>query len=1139
MPDNAFITNSKSRTLKKRLEELIHYSRELKFLVGFFYFSGWRELYSSLKNRNDLIIKLLVGLDVDKALNGVLEVAKEGDSLSNDELADRFFASLHIALNDEALDNQEFYEQAAYFLELLENGRLQIKKTLEPNHAKLYLFKVKDELRTLLASGNGENKSAGKFLTGSSNLTRAGILGQNEFNVEISDYGWSEAETYFDEMWDSAVPITEIPERRDYLTRIVRNRTQVADITPFEAYALVLKSYLDLMEQKTIKPYVVRLLEEHGYIAYQYQMDAVNQALTIIEQYNGVLIADVVGLGKSVIAGMLACNLGRRGMVLCPPGIIGNRNPIFGWTKYMHDFHLYNWEIRSSGDLENAAKYLQEHGDDIEVVIVDEAHRFRNEDTEDFEWLSTICRNRIVILLTATPFNNTPQDIFTLLKLFIVPGKSKITLDENLEGRFGRYNADFRRLSYISRYYNNPDPEKRERAEKFYAEMFEVPLPIDIRRVQQQAKKLAAEIRAVLEPVLIRRNRLDLKNDPIYAKEVTQLSVVEDPQELFFGLTPEQMEFYDKVLDEYFSEKGRFHGAIYQPYLYEESDTADPDSLDEEGNRIYQQQRNLYEFMRRLLVKRFESSFGAFAKSIANFEHVHERVLEFIKNSDGKYILDRKLVEKIYNSNPDDIEAALEEFARQLAEMKKIPKHQRIYIVKDFDRSEEFMQDIQSDLELMREIRKRVAELNLVSNDPKSDCLVKEIGKILNTVPARGEPKRKVLIFSEYTDTVRHLQPILENAFHGKVISSDSGLSPRLLQQILGNFDASFKAKDQEDDFQILLTTDKLSEGVNLNRAGAIINYDIPWNPTRVIQRLGRINRIGKKVFKSLYLYNFFPTEKGADVIKSREIASQKMFLIHNTLGEDAKIFSIDETPTPSELFKRVNTNPEDEEDESTLTRVRRLFFEIQSAHPEIVERLNQFPARVKTAKAFSSNQLGVFRRKGLGLFIQSVDDTTQETPEVHSLLFEEALPCIECSVSEPRLSLSAQFWPAYEAIKAYREVLRVPKSENSLEVKAQNNLQSALQFYKDELEPYLPFIRTLVLDLREYKTLPKFTLRRLASVDLNKDDPKSLMIFKNELEFVRIYLGDDYLEIIQKRLGSLKSEVIIAVENRAEISVQ
>ena len=351
MSANAFITNAPTRTLKKRLEQLIQHSQELKFLVGFFYFSGWRELYESLKNRNDLTIKLLVGLDVDRALDRVLEVAKEGDSLSNDELADRFFASLHYALNDEALDNQEFYEQVSYFLGLLENGRLQIKKTLAPNHAKLYFFKVKDEVKGLLPDN-------GKFITGSSNLTRAGVQGQNEFNVEIGDYGTKEAEAYFDELWLTAVLITEIPERRKDLTRMIRNRTQVAEVTPFEAYALVLKSYLDLMAQKTIKPHVVRLLEEHGYIAYQYQMDAVNQALTIIEQYNGVLIADVVGLGKSVIASMLARNIGKRGMVLCPPGLMGDpKRKDLGWHKYMQDFKLPDWEVRSSGDLENAAKY--------------------------------------------------------------------------------------------------------------------------------------------------------------------------------------------------------------------------------------------------------------------------------------------------------------------------------------------------------------------------------------------------------------------------------------------------------------------------------------------------------------------------------------------------------------------------------------------------------------------------------------------------------------------------------------------------------------------------------------------------------------------------------------------------------------
>jgi len=1136
MPANAFITNSKSHTLKKRLGELIQHSQELKFLVGFFYFSGWRELYESLKIQSDLNIKLLVGLDVDRSLDCMLEVAKECDELSKDELADRFFASLHIALNDESLDNQEFYEQVLYFLDLLQGGRLQIKKTLEPNHAKLYLFKVKDELRTLLESVSAENQSVGKFITGSSNLTRAGIWGQNEFNVEISDYGWKEAETYFDELWETAIPITEIPERKEFLARLVRDKTQVANVTPFEAYALVLKSYLDLAEQKSIKPYVKRLLEESGYKDYQYQTDAVNQALTIIDQYNGVIIADVVGLGKSVIAGMLARNLGKRGMVICPPGLIGDaRRKDSGWYKYLADFKLYDWEVRSSGDLERAAEYLQLHGDDIEIIIVDEADRFRNEDTVDYEWLSNICRNRVVILLTATPFNNTPQDIFTLLKLFIVPGKSKITLDENLEGRFAHYNSDFRRLSYILRYFNNKDEEKRYRAETYYAQIFEAPLPVDISRVKRQAVQLAAEIRAVLEPVLIRRNRLDLKTDPVYSKEVTELSDIADPVELFFALSSEQMDFYNQVIEEYFSEEGRFHGAIYQPFSYEEQKAIASEKLGEEENRVFQQQRNLYEFMRRLLVKRFESSFGAFAKSIANFEHVHECVLEFIQNSGGQYVLDRKLIEQVYNSDPDDIEAALEKFAQQLSEMKKVPKHQRIYVIDEFDRAKEFMQDIQSDLELLHEIRQQIEELDLVDRDPKANSLLVEIRKILRATPAKGEPKRKVLIFSEYIDTVKHLEPILEKAFPGQVVSSNSGLAPSQLKQILANFDAGFKAKDQKNDFQILLASDKLSVGFNLNRAGAIINYDIPWNPTRVIQRVGRINRIGKKVFQNLYLYNFFPTEKGADIVKSREIASQKMFLIHNTLGEDAKIFAVDETPTASELFKRVNSNPDDEQEQSTLTQVRRLYFGIQAKYPDVIERIKEFPARVKTAKAYSANQLLVFRRKGLGLFIQIVDDTLQNKPEVRTSLFEETLPFIECTFDEPHLPLGPNFWNSYDAVKAYREIPYIPsKSDAALEPKAYNNLQTALNHYKDYLEDkQLLFIRVLIEDLRDYKTLAKSTLRRFANIKLDTSKPQSIQDFKTELDLVRINLGEDYLEIIKTRLGTLKSEVIIAIENQ------
>lgn len=1122
MPHKAFITNTQTLTLKKRLIELIEHSRELKFLVGFFYFSGWSEIYESLKDRNDLDIKVLVGLDVDKKLFSILEYAQSEDNLTGDEKADRFFESLSVALNSEELDVADFYKHVSCFVNLIENDKLIIRKTAEPNHAKLYIFKIKEHLQGIASC---------KFITGSSNLTRAGIREQNEFNVEIGDYGTDKAEEYFDSLWDSAsvIKITEEQTRRKYLLDLIKNRTQAADVTPFEAYVKVLKTYIDLQKQKQIKPHVQRLLEERGYKSYAYQSDAVTQGLTIIENYNGVIIADVVGLGKSVIASMIAKNLGKRGLIICPPGLIGDRCPISGWTKYKNDFKLYEWEIRSSGDLEEALKYVNEYGEDIEAVIIDEAHRYRNQDTQSHELLNAICHKRQVMLLTATPFNNSPADIFSLLKLFIVPGKSRITLDENLEARFSFYEKIFKWLSFISKNHNSEDDEKRTKAEYYYEQLFEEELPIDLLKVRARAKELANQIRAVLEPIMIRRNRLDLKKDPVYSKEITELSEVEDPKELFFELTPEQSSFYDEVINVYFGEGGRFTGAIYQPFIYEKE--VDVDKLDEEGNRIYQQQRNLFEFMRRLLVKRFESSFGSFNQSISNFKSVHEKVLVFIEKTKGKYVLERKIVEKAYEGKPEELEKALLEFAAKMEE-KVIPKHERIYNTEEFQSKEKFLTHINSDIELFKEIQAKLNKLKLVENDPKSKRVVEEIKKIINAQAANNEPHRKVIIFSEYVDTVKHLQPEIEKEFKAQVLTIAGDVGIRQNESLLNDFDASIEAEQQKNDFSVLLTSDVLSEGYNLNRAGAIINYDIPWNPTRVIQRLGRINRIGKKVFNRLQIYNFFPTEQGKDIVKSREIATQKMFLIHNTLGEDCKIFAVDETPSPSELYKRINTNPEDYEEESLFTEIRRRYQKIIEEHPEVIQRVDNLPSRIKTAKSFGQYNLVVFRRKALGLFIQKSSNDENGSPFVEDLLIDNALQLIECQKNDRRLGLSEDFWKHYDKIKEHRQKFHVAKNDVSLEVKAMNNLQTALKNYKSELEKYLPFIRDLIKDLRSYHTISKYSLRRIANIDLGQNKPKELSRFIDEIRLLIHNLGLDYLEIVEKRVKDNKDEIIIAVEN-------
>jgi len=1120
-----FITNAKQRSLKGRIQTLIQHSQELKFLVGFFYFSGWQELYETLKKCDDLTIKILVGLDTDLHLGQVFELADpNAGSSTQQELVGRFYASLRTALQDEALDTREFYEQVDFFLRLMEVGRLQIRKTFDPNHAKIYLFCLGEAGRSLV-------NSPGRFITGSSNLTRAGLLSQQEFNVEIGDYGWEEAQAYFDNLWATAIPLSELDERKEQIIRIIRRQTQVAQITPFEAYVLVLKTYLDLMEQKALRPQVTRLMQQRGYQIYRYQQEAVQQALTVLEQYGGVILADVVGLGKSIIASWLARERSGRGLVLCPPALVGDpQTKSSGWYKYLSDFGLYDWDVYSMGALDKVQEYLALYGDDVNTIIVDEAHRFRNEDTEGYERLSQICANRAVILLTATPFNNAPSDIFALLKLFIPPGKSTLTLDEKLAARFARYNSEFRKLSYILRYHA-AGGEKRARAERFYTDIFERSAPIDVKLARQRVKQLANEIRAVMEPIVIRRNRLDLRHDPVYAKEVSQLSEVAEPIELFYELSPEQSAFYDRVIHDYFGEEGQFRGPIYQPYAYEHRYQLV--QLDEEGNFTYQQQRNLYEFMRRLLVKRFESSFGAFAQSLQNFIRIHEIVLAFIEKT-GKYILDRKLIEKIWEEDEESIEEHLRQFAERLTEKEIVnPRHDRIYVIDDFDEPEQFLNDIRADLELLMTIAMRVRELELVDNDPKSKRLVEAVRKIVKVPTNAYEPRRKVVIFSEYQDTIKHIAPLLEQAFPGRVLVSEGSLGKGFFNDLLTNFDASYPESDQCDDYNILVATDKLSEGINLNRAGAIINYDIPWNPTRVIQRLGRINRIGRKVFETLYIYNFFPTEQGAEVVKSREIAAQKMFLIHNTLGEDAKIFAPDETPSPAELFKRINRNPEEEEEESLLTAIRREFFTIRNEHPEVVNGLADFPSRVKTAKKNSHNELLVIRRKGLQLFIHTVPNTHEEKLSVNPILLQDALEHIRCRPDTPREFLSPHFWPAYEAIKAHREHTPMPHSEQSLIVRAENNLRSALEKHAADLQEYLPFIQTLLRDLKEFQVLPKYTLRRLTVVEMKeKVSRDGLKRFRSQLETLRRTLGEDYLERIEQRVKEFHSEIIIAVEN-------
>jgi len=1085
---SSFITNHPTKDLAARLDELIPFGKELKFLVGFFYFSGWQELYEPLKKaaqeNPDLKIKVLVGMSVDRHAGGLLEVARRVSGAKN-EIAKSFAEEFARALSDPRLDFPDFHEQARFFLQLLEEGRLELRKTREPNHAKLYLFKVDTPQQQLLAG-------PGKFITGSSNLTHAGLRGQHEFNVEIGDYGFEEAEAYFDELWRRAVPLR--PEDIARLREIIEHGSLAAEPTPFEVYALLIKRYLELLDQVDSHANPEGIIKHAGYQPFPYQIDAAKAALAILEAYGGVILADVVGLGKSVVASLIGRMLNKRGIVIAPPGLIGERgaSATYGWRKYLDDFGLFDWEVFSIGKLEDGLAYAQNPRNGIEAVVVDEAHRFRNPDTRDYALIRAIAANKQVILLTATPFNNTPMDIYALLSLFDVPGASKLAPGSDLLAHFKRLTAKFQYCSYVLRFYASPDIKRRNKARRLFEQCFGEP-PTDPERVRHLAREglaeVAREVKRFIAPVTVRRNRLDLKRDPRYQRSAPPFPEVRPPEPIFYEFTEDQSAFYDRVIQDWFGPEGAFRGAIYQPEFYREG-LAPTDEVegDPELALAVESQRNLANFMRRLLVRRFESSFGAYVRTLARITEAHRQAIEVVERT-NRFVLDRKLLETLSDGeDPLDLEAFFEELAAEdeAAIARRERKRSRFYNLStwnDKDR-ERFLKDLEVDLKLLERVASEVDRLKLDDHehDPKARCLA----SFLKERFAR-EPRRKLVVFSEFTDTVDHVASVLEAAGI-RVLKVSQGVDDSLMRRVLQNFDASLPKEAWRDDYDVLLTSDKLSEGVNLARAGTVINYDIPWNPTRVIQRVGRINRIGTKVFDELYIFHFFPTEQGQEVTDPRAVAAQKLYLIHQALGEDARILDPDEEPRPARIYERLTEDPEAHEEVSFDVRLRLSWEAILADHPGIERRIERLPNRVKVARP-GEDKILVFLRKARGFFAAEIDPAQAPKNEkwIRYLSFPEALPMAQAEPETPRLEPSERFWTNYsEALRRFENTKPEPLPSNSIEQRALNNLTTLLRQYNSALsEDEARLVKRIIDDLKGPRRLPRYALWQLQAIDL------------------------------------------------------
>ena len=841
-------TNKNGNTLMCEFEGVLSNNPSIKNLdavVGFLRASGYFSLRPFLDNINKA--RVLIGINVDKY---IAEAARQG----------RIFFGAEEEVKADCLQQiRRDIEQSGYKREIedgifqmvtdLVDGKLELRAHPSKKiHAKIYVLYPDDF----------NQYTQGIAITGSSNLSGNG-LGitedkQYEFNVKMSQYEDVKfAKDEFEELWKEAEGCEITAE--DLKINIERTYLK-GDISPYDLYIKMLIEYFSdrVMDADDENPLNV----PENYTKYDYQMDAVVEGYQKLLRYDGFFLADVVGLGKTVIATMIAKKFlqenGRDNtkiLVVYPPAVEQN------WKTTFKDFGIDKYtKFITNGSLNKVLdedNYDYWNADEYDLVLVDEAHKFRSHTTNAFEQLQEICKmprinqghikgyKKKVMLISATPMNNSPADIYNEILLFQDPRHCTIDGVANLTAFFSPL------IKEVKRFRNEPE--------------------FDLTKF----KKLAEQVRdRIIKPLSVRRTRTDIENVPRYNKDVNGFPKVERPIESRYELNEHLADLFEKAM---LTLTKDLSYACYQAIAYLKPEAAN--GLYDNAETI---SRSLAGIRKNGLVKRLESSFHAFQVSIENFKIANQNMIDMFNN------------DKVFIAPDLDINNLLaagwseEEIEEKLnAKAQDNPKNAK-FTANDF--RPEFIEMLRADQKILEQM---YIDWSVVTD--ADDSKFAKFNELLKHELFRVErnPEQKLVVFSESINTVEYLAKRI-NRKDVLVISAKN--RSNLFKTIRENFDANFKNK--LNDYNIILTTDVLAEGINLHRSNVIVNYDTPWNSTRLMQRIGRVNRIGS-VSKHIYNYVFYPSRQGNREINLNQIALSKIQTFHSTFGEDNQIYSQNE----------------------------------------------------------------------------------------------------------------------------------------------------------------------------------------------------------------------------------------------------
>lgn len=836
---SSIIDNSRDNLLVTHVNKLLDNAEFSRMAVGYFYLSGFEAIREKLHRIKKL--RLIIGNRTNQQTLEELVKGHVSRELSQTELRRQKLQTSNQKRQLLKLTQNEYAEDLTLMEQNdeNENGLAALWQLIRDRRIDIRVF-TKGTLhsKAYLFDLPEKNYLEGIAIVGSSNLSISGLSNNSELNVKVTN------PNDYKEVRDWFDRLwSESEDFNELFMNVVQESWFRKKVTPYEIYIKTLytlvKDRIEIKEHSALTAFDQSLL-------YPFQRDAYNRAIDILEDadnpQNGVFISDVVGLGKSFIAIALISYYWsvkqKASLIVCPASLKQM------WEDYKDEYHLrcriipYSELVYSDDNQEFTLNDVPEY-DGYSVVVIDESHNFRNNGAQRYRILAPYLQGRKTILLTATPQNNTVWDIYHQIKLFHQSDVTDLSIAPN------------NLRNYFKTYEENPE-----------------------------------KIAELLQHFLIRRTRRDIMNSPRYADWVSRnqfpkrnLHTLEyDIEETYAEANKDSI--YDFLLDRLFKpdKTGRFCYSIYNLTGFlkpEASKRKEYIGLSSRGEQV----RGL---LKVLLFKRLESSIQAFALSISRMIKRHDYLLESIELG---YVITGKA---------EQLELFLES-EEELGE-DKVNK----YSIDDFEK-DKLVAAIEQDKAVLEEIAGFVEPmLEDFNRDQKFQKFLHEVVEKHKT--------EKLLIFSEFSDTVNYLHKYLKEQYPDIAISritsgvANSKEKASIIRRFSPKSNTRAGLDQREQEIQFLVTTDVLSEGQNLQDARIVVNYDFHWNPVRLIQRTGRVDRIGSEA-DLIEVYNFLPDNKIERQLDLRSRVQNRINDIQQIFGLDSKVLSEDEILNERSMF--------------------------------------------------------------------------------------------------------------------------------------------------------------------------------------------------------------------------------------------